>query len=58
MTFTALLPIRTRAAYLYINHVRRFNDHDIFAAYLAVWSAAGYQCRWSTGVDCSIEVAA
>jgi hypothetical protein len=58
MIFTALLPIRMRAGYPAMNHVRRFDDHDTFAAYLAVWSAAGYQCRWSTGVDCSIEVAA
>lgn len=58
MKYSATLPPASRAALPPALHVKRFDVHDTFAAYLAVWADAGYPIVWTTGTDAHIGGAA
>lgn len=49
--FTVVLPLRERP---FINPVKKFIDHDTFAAYLQIWFDAGYTVAWTTSHDAVI----
>ena len=58
MIYTATLPPASRAMLPPALHVKRFTDHDTFAAYLNVWADARYPISCSTGTDALIGGAA
>jgi hypothetical protein len=52
--FTVTLPAASRAMLPESLHVKRFQHHDTFAAYLQVWADAGYSVSWTSSHDSHI----
>lgn len=54
MKFSVTLPAASRAVLPESLHVKRFQHHDTFAAYLQVWADAGYSVSWTSSHDSHI----